>query len=495
MLYADRLACVPEAVTILALLEDTRLIGQRGLLQDDYEWPDEWRLEAADRHRGLATLCADDAELALLVAAAWERADPDAAPWEPSERRRTWARQWWVSHEVLAEAAVKRHETLSALSPAMKEDVKRFLEPALIGRARGVIGRTMGAMAYRRTDDGLYVPLITQSTEEPGTHQLERDALTGKTHPLVIAMRRREKDGERYISNLIAVPSTQSEPRQATGVRDAMHLVREFRKSAPPDPARGRALTLMGRYPVGTRLRVRPEGDDLQLAVVLDELEPSERPPTQAEQDDDGISRRKKRRRRQFDATETEGTATDYAGEIQRVVKRGINDDEDAERAFARSDQLSDDAVPCGVCDLCRAGRESECRKKTSGAGRGETIDALDDWNQRSAREAQAAVSVRSETDIPSEGWYEVAGYDPSSDPPVARIVRRASESGIDAEDLGEHSELSPGQTVEVEIGELDHTHSGAVRVFYRVDGGGRCVVTEAGKGRTGSSRRDRHVT
>ena len=67
---------MPEVVTILALLEDTRLIGQRGLLQDDYEWPDEWRLEAADRHRGLATLCDDDAELALLIAAAWERADP-----------------------------------------------------------------------------------------------------------------------------------------------------------------------------------------------------------------------------------------------------------------------------------------------------------------------------------------------------------------------------------------------------------------------------------
>ena len=139
VLYADRLACVPEVVTILALLEDTRLVGQRGLLLDDYEWPDEWRLEAADRHRGLATLCADDAELALLVAAAWERADPGAAPWEPSARRAAWARQWWVSHEVLLAAAAKRHEVLSALSPAMKEDVKRFLEPALIARARGVL--------------------------------------------------------------------------------------------------------------------------------------------------------------------------------------------------------------------------------------------------------------------------------------------------------------------------------------------------------------------
>ena len=105
VLYADRLACVPEVAAILAMLEDTRLVGQRGLLLDDYEWPDEWRVEAADRHRGLATLCADDAELALLVAAAWERADPGAAPWEPSARRAAWARQWWVSHEVLLAAA------------------------------------------------------------------------------------------------------------------------------------------------------------------------------------------------------------------------------------------------------------------------------------------------------------------------------------------------------------------------------------------------------
>jgi len=489
ILYADRLACVPEVTTILALLENERLVGQEALLVDDYDWPPEWRLEAARRHRGLASLAEDDAHLALLICAGWERADAETPPWEESEGRRGWARQWWISNDVLTEAAKRRQEALAALSPAMKEEVKRFVEPALLDRARGVIGRTMGAMAYRRTDEDLYVPLVTQPTEEPAPHQLERDVLTGQAHPLVIAMRRREKDGERYISNLIAVPRAQSEANQTTGVRDAMRLVREFQKSAPPDPARNSALTLMSRYPVGTRLRVRPDDQDPQLvAEILDELEPSERPPTQAEQDQDGIARRRKRRRRQYDATETEGTASDYAGEIQRIITRGINEEEDAERAFARADQLNDDAVPCGACDLCRAGRESECRKKTSGAGRGDTVDALEDWNQKSAGEVEVAVTVRSDTDIPSEGWYELAGYDLSGDAPVARVVRRTSQSGTEAEDLGEHSELSPGQTVEVEVGELDHTHSGAVRIFYRVDGGGRCVVTEAGR-----SAQERH--
>ena len=490
ILYADRLACVPEVTTILALLENERLVGQKALLVDDHDWPPEWRLEAARRHRGLASLAEDDAHLVLLVCAAWERADEGTPPWEESEARRAWARRWWINNDVLIAAAKRRQEALAALSPAMKEEVKRFVEPALLDRARGVISRTMGGMAYRRNDDGLYVASVTQPTEEAATHQLERDALTGQTHPLVIAMRRRDKDGDRYISNLIAVASNQSEPSQATGLRDAMELVREFRKSAPPDPTRNRALTLMSSYPIGTRLRVRPDDRDRQaVATVVDELEPSERPPTQAEQDQDRISRRKKRRRPQFDAADTEGTTSDFAGEIQRVVKRGANDEADAERAFALTDQLSDDTVPCGVCELCRSGSESECRKKTSGAGRGDTVDALAEWNQRSANATQAnTISIRSDADIPSEGWYEVADYDPAIDPPVVRIVKRASEEGIDTEDLGEHAELTPGQTVDVEVGELDQTHSGAVRVFYRVDGGGRCVVTEAGK-----SAQDRH--
>jgi predicted RNA-binding protein with RPS1 domain len=485
ILYADRLACVPEVTTILALLENDRLVGQKALLVDDYDWPPEWRLEAARRHRGLASLAEDDAHLVLLVCAAWERADEKTPPWEQSEARRTWARRWWINDEVLIDAAKRRQEALGALSPAMKEEVKRFVEPALLDRARGVIGRTMSAMAYRRRDDGLYVPETVQPTEEPSPHQLEGDALTGQTHPLIIAMRRREKDEVRYVSNLIAVPTARTEPNTASGVRDAMNLVREFRKTAPPDPARNRALTLMSQYPVGTRVRVRPAGGDPQLVgAVLEDIEPSERPPTQAEQDQDGISRRKKRRRRQFDATETDGTASDVTGDIQRVVRRGINDDAEAERAFAHADQLSDDAVPCGVCELCRAGRESECRKKTSGAGQGDTVDALAEWNRRSANATRDTdINIRSDADIPSEGWYEVAGYEPAVDPPEVRIARRFAEPGIDAEDLGEHAELKPGDTVDLEVGELDQTHSGAVRVLYRVDGGGRCVVTEAGKG------------
>jgi HrpA-like RNA helicase len=87
VMYADRLACVPEVATILALLNGTNLVSTNGLLLTDEAWPDEWRLEAAERHRTLASACEDDAELVLQVVAGWERADTATPPWDPSAAR------------------------------------------------------------------------------------------------------------------------------------------------------------------------------------------------------------------------------------------------------------------------------------------------------------------------------------------------------------------------------------------------------------------------
>ncbi len=481
ILYADRLACVPEVATILALLEDARLVGQNGLLVDDYGWPAEWRLEAARRHRGLATLAEDDAHLVLLICAAWERADEEAPPWQDSDRRRAWARRWWVSNEVLLAAIQRRQEALAVLSPAMKEEVKRFVEPALLDRARGVIGRTMGAMAYQRDGDGSYVPLGSQG-EAALTHELERDTLTGRDHPLVIALRRRDGEDQRFISNLVAVARADAE-NEATGVRDAMNLLLEFKRSAPPDPCQNGALALMKRYPVGSRLRVGADADDAgRVGAVFETIEPSERPPTEAELEDDESPRRKKRRRR-FEGEDTEGTRGDIGGEIQRVVKRGVDDDAAERQRFAAADARTGDAVPCGACVYCRAGQEGRCREKMFVAGHGKSVDALAGW-MRETREQldDARIELRSEEGIVEGAWYEVTAYG-GVDERHACIVRCQGMTEIDDEDLGGHDQLAAGQTVEVEVGESDATHSGQVRVFYRVDGGGRCVIAEAGKG------------
>lgn len=482
ILYADRLACVPEVVTILALLEKERMIGQKGLLVDDYDWPFEWRLEAARRHRGLASLAEDDAHLALLIAAGWERADKKP-PWEESELRRDWARRWWVSNEVLLAAMKRRQEALDALSPAMKEKVKRFVEPALLDRARGVIGRTMGAMAYRQAGEGIYLAVGAESEEEALPHVIERDTLTPRDHELVVALRRREGDGERFISNLVAVPSAAAE-EQPTGLRNAMDLLLEFRRWAPPAPARNAALTMMDRYPVGARLRLSAEPEGGGGPRVLETIEPGERPPTELELEQHGSTRRKRRRRRRFDAQDAGGTEADVSGEIQAVRKRGVNDEAIEQRQFAAADAQSGDAVPCGVCVYCRSGSESRCREKVFVGGRGEVVDALADWVRKTRDPLEGAeIELRPEEPLDHEDWYEVAAYEMEGDRPGVRLRKCRGETPVDEEDLGGHEELVAGETVEIEVGEADTTHSGGVRVFYRVDGGGHCVIAEAGKG------------
>src|SRR5205823_5038210 len=39
VMFADQLACAPEVVTALVLLEDTRILGPRGLLRYSPWWP------------------------------------------------------------------------------------------------------------------------------------------------------------------------------------------------------------------------------------------------------------------------------------------------------------------------------------------------------------------------------------------------------------------------------------------------------------------------
>jgi ribosomal protein S1 len=483
ILYADRLACVPEVVTILALLENERLIGRKGLLVDDYDWPAEWRLEAARRHRGLASLAEDDAHLVLLAAAAWERAEPDpkVPPWEESEARRAWARQWWVSDEVLLAAARRRQEALASLSPAMKEEVKRYVEPALLDRARGVIGRTMGALAYRRDGEGSYVPVEAEG-EAPVPHGLERDTLTGREHPLVVALRRRDAEGERFISSLVAVPDAAAEG-QATGVRDAMQMILDFRRSAPVDPGRNVAPALMERYPVGTRLQFAVASGPDRVETVLHKIEPSERPPTAAELEQGGAARRRKRRRRRLDPEDTEGTHADFRGEVEVVERQGIDEEAIEERRFADADARSGDAVPCGACVYCRSGQEVNCREKMFVAGQGRSLDALAGWMREKEDPLGGAVDLVSDEPKVDGGWYEVTRYGSADQGPQVRLVRCRAATAVDEQDLGDHEELVAGTAVEVEVGEIDSTHSGEVRVFYRVDGGGRCVVAEAGVG------------
>jgi hypothetical protein len=61
---------------------------------------------------------------------------------------------WWLNDDLLLETAQKRQQVLAALSPAMKEDVKRFLELSLVDRVRGVLTRSLAAHRFRSVGTG-----------------------------------------------------------------------------------------------------------------------------------------------------------------------------------------------------------------------------------------------------------------------------------------------------------------------------------------------------
>jgi HrpA-like RNA helicase/predicted RNA-binding protein with RPS1 domain len=528
VMYADRLACVPEVVTILALLEDVRLIGQRGLLQDDYEWPDEWRLEASDRHRGLATLCEDDAELVLVTAAAWERADPAKAPWDQSDLRKSWARQWWVNHEVLLEAAEKRHEVIAALSPAMKEDVKRFLEPALINRARGVLTRSLAAHLYVRVDAQTYrhVP-STSAIEEPqaeadggaeGTDGVPRasstavatvftvedDTVITPASQRVIALRRRESREDSRISNLViaqswAVPD--SDDALPTGVVDAMRMVVAAAKFARAEPERSRALHLLASWPVGQRMKLVLEGEGTRhVTSVADTLPPFPRPLSEAERGAT-VGRRDRRARRRMtrsvDDDDLQGTRADSDGEIVLRARPAGYVDEDRleESAFQDSDRAASAPVPCGECFPCLDGREEDCENP------GET-QAIDSTQQdpvqswlKAAREGEDVSRpdvVTDATPAGSDGWYEVVGYARMSSRTAVRVRPdwRAGRPGNPAQ----HVDVKAGDPIEVAIGPLLRHHGGVLRSFERTDGRGRFVVAEASNRRSDVQERRKQI-
>lgn len=500
LLYADRLACVPEVATILALLEDTRLIGRDSLLLDNFTWPEEWRLEAAGRHRGIASLCADDAELVLTICAAWERADPHTPPWEASELRARWARQWWVSDEVLRAAAVRRQDALAALSPAMKEEVKRFVEPALIGRARGVIARAFAAHHFdpSETDPATLISCDTPPspaidieradgedatpTPPPGPllASIERDSLFRAVSVPVIALRRRGNNGVHYASNFVAYQDwvRLDHALPVSSLADAMGMVVRAARSARPDPTRNRVLELMGAWPVGLRVSATVD-DSGQLVEVTGRTEPFPHPL-----DVEGRSTGRRARRPRRPVDEDDAALVDAASDLSVFAGRpgAVDERTVADRAFAASDREVDATERCGVCLSCTSGRNEPCENAidTSGAS-GERLDALSDW-RRAVRDGERIATPTVVLEPGSTGSldrFEVVGYQLNGETPV--LVARPDWRPVGfTGSPAQHHDVAPGQPIDVVVGPLLSHHGGTVRSFIRADGQGRFVMREA---------------
>lgn len=488
VLYADRLGCVPEVATVISLLGDNRLVGNESLLQDTFEWPDEWRLEAAGSHRALAGLAEDEAHLAMLIMAAWERADPDAAPWEPSTKRARWAARWWVNDELLLAAAVQRQEILKALSPAMKEEVKRFVEPALLERTRGVLTRALQAQIYD-TDGEVYAPRMpvegaaaTDDGEtQPSLARLEDKALVRPTGS-VIALRRRtdRQTEETRLSGVIRATEWVLEldaaaDERPVGAADAMRLLVHGAVAAPPDASRNAALGLIEKWPAGLRAQVRVEAG--RLVECSDIVEPFTRP-----QKTEGAAAKRRRRRRA--ATEDDGSArsTDAAGDLKGRRQGDMDEDQSDAAAFRAADRQSLASGACLECFACRDGRPEDCVDPPDAdvAGRGGR-NPLQGWISRT-RHHESAVgepAVVGVDDSSEPQWVEVVGLAIEDGAPTVRLIPDWRPVGFRG-NPAQHSDLEPGKAVEVVVGPLLEDHSGPVRSFLRADKLGRFVLREA---------------
>lgn len=514
IMYADRLACVPEVVTILALLEDARLVGRDSLLLSDFDWPDEWRVEAAERHRGLASLCEDEADLVLQICASWERADPETPPWEPSRLRRDWARRWWVSNEVLIGAAEARRDVLQSLSPAMKEEVKRFVEPALLKRSRGVLTRALHGLRYERLDEG-FRPWaesegVESAEEEPALP--EPDSLFKQTADSVIGLqRRRGRDDERYVSSLVslepwALPEDGGDP-----ATDALRLLVAAAEHARPELAHSTRTALIESWPVGQRMLMdlggsgerseAPEPDKVlapfALPLTREEAE-AERAETRRAKK---AARRKPRHARRGPAAEDQAgvegaTEADQSGEIdsRRPVEERIKDEEELERqAFEAAEAEEAGDPPCGRCPQCLSGHDDLCENQGEVAEVGGKIeDALHSWTARAAAGGamQPRIAVEEPGGDPGKAWWEVVGYRPGTDGDPEVLLRQDWRPPGFVGDPTRHQNVDAGMPIEVEVGPPVRDHRDELRVFVRADAAGRFVLREATPGAKAQERR-----
>ena len=485
VMYADRLGCVPEVVTILTLLHERPLTGAAALLLDRPEWPDEWRYEAATRHRALASACEDDAELVLQLCAGWERADPDVAPWDESAARAVWARRWWVSDDVLRQAADARREILASLSPAMKEEVKRFIEPALLRRARGALSRAMAGLEYHRVDGETFRAVA--AAEDDGSGLAIRE--TSSTLPVVpdrilpLSRRTLKDDIPQRISNIVtfepwALEGTGSDTRP-TGARDAMRLLVLASAHARPDATKDLLGATVEAWPAGQRMRCSwvKDADGLRLGAVLEVLDAFQLPIDEVieeevdttavvSSDDDTASLE--------DAAPELDTSWPSPNEAEPDVG------ELARRELLDSREVEASERACGSCPACLVGEPQECPGLLTEDDDAE--DVLARWRQR----ATVGIDVSSPTlevrggPAQDGAWFEVRGYGIADGAGPTVILEPDWRPAGDTRGPGEHPDLTPGKPIELIVGPSLNDHRDTLQVLWRADGLGRFLLREA---------------
>lgn len=472
IMYADRLACVPEVATIVALLDVDKLCSPFGdaLLLDSYDWPDEHRLEAATRHRGIGALAEDDAHFALLAMSCWESADSDRPPWEDSALRARWCNQWFINHKTMVDAANTRREVLAVLSTHLSQEVRRFVEPALLDRARLCISMAYAAHRYRRVGSGAYQACDGSTV----TAALDDVSLAANREADVVALCRSGTGAGRQIrlSGLVrwvGTTGTQSGSPVATPTDLLVAAV-----SARPDPAKSAARELLDLFPVGQRIRF-PAGTsiDVVAAATAQRIDPFIRTTP---------AFTKGRHAARARAAQDLATADDAAIEFQHAGPSAESDD-----IGGRIDDLGAESDGCGQCARCVAGAPEQCSEpsplpETLSDRMGDTAEAIIEaqWGRRVRELAQRAPAlvVRGEG-LDNDGWYEVVGYTGSADGFSVVLEHDWRVPGYTGDPSAQPGTAS-GQVAHVTVGAMTSDHQSAVRIFHRTDRPGRFVLREA---------------
>jgi len=481
VMYADRLGCVPEVATILALLHEKPLIGPNGLLLDRPDWPDEWRFEAAQRHRGFRSACEDDAELVLQLCAGWERSDPGVPPWEPSAARRRWARSWWVNDDMLREAATARRDILASLSPAMKEEVKRFIEPALLRRARGVISRAMASFEYRRVDGSRYRCV---GGEEPIDAALEGLAGRFPAPERILPLSRRTDalTKEQRLSNIVVFEGWATDGEIAdllpTGLQDAMRLLLLSSKHARPDTSKDVLGAVIESWPVGQRMHLSLRDDTGERrGVRVQAVVAGFAAPDQAAEADAVAS---------VVVAEEEGDDArpeDAAPELDKAWPSANPPEDDtgalARRALLDSREVEAAEQACRRCLSCLAGNFAECSNPNTSLA--DVVDVLAKWRERATAGHDVTSPLIEVADMASEdAWWEIVDYRiHASGQPVVVVTPDWRPNGLDWESA-RHPDLVPGQHIDLLVGPMVEDHRDTLRVLWRPDHRGRFLLREA---------------
>ena len=256
IMFADRLACVPEIATALVTLagrEDNernkgRLAGRGRMLAADPDWPAEWNVHARRCHEALAIGCVDDLDLLIRVFSEWQRA-PD-----PSR----WCAQWWINETVLEDLSAAARKIMDSLSPNMSKEATRPLDPRLALRARAVFSRALGSLRYTNGGDGTW---RSTNPSQPDPVRVSAERLCAAPPDVIALVRERPNDfsagpciDQGEILGLIATYdwAAEGEPKDF----ELLRRVSRRRAEALADNDAARHLRRM--FPIGARLRITP---------------------------------------------------------------------------------------------------------------------------------------------------------------------------------------------------------------------------------------------